>query len=102
MRVNLNHADLIVLLGQLMSEASEQCWCAGWLMGTEELLPAACRDIVAGNVKFEPNKFVFGYETLPFDDAQLMCSIADQLGHWVDFDNKPYIPKCDKDSAHGD
>lgn len=38
---------LVIELGEAMSEVSEECYCAGWLAGTEEAVPALCRAAIA-------------------------------------------------------
>ena len=38
------HNDALVQqLGAEMSDLSEACWCAGWLGGTESVVPELCR-----------------------------------------------------------
>jgi len=79
------------VLCDMMSDTSEECWCAGWMSNTEENLPEACREIVAGE-----GLGVWGMQPVNREDAFMMCAIADKLGHWVDMDGNPYVPECDK------
>lgn len=92
--VTLNRVDACELLSRLMSEASEHCWCAGWLSGTEEDLPAACRATLAG--KSVSKISYFNWQPLSRERARVLCALADGLGHWVDMDGEPYYPECDK------
>jgi hypothetical protein len=81
--------EAMALLGGLMSDASENCYCAGWLVGCEDDIPYVCRRILAGA---GPNELGL-WGLINALDARLMVSIAEGLGHWVDYGGKPYTPK---------
>jgi hypothetical protein len=78
-------------LGQIMSDNSEKCYFAGWLIGLEEELPYACMDILDGMDRAGLGQ----WGLISVQDAMLMTALANALGHWVDLDNNPYYPKRD-------
>lgn len=73
-------------LGAMMSDISEGQYCAGWLIKLEDILPfqllAACQRGEALDLPFHP-------DTLDLKVAQMMCAIADVLGHWA---NREWYP----------
>ena len=81
--------DLIQRLGDLMSQVSEQCYCAGWLGGTEYLVPELCRRALA-SARSQP----WGHSVVTPALARTLHDIAEQLGHWVDTDETSvgYVP----------
>lgn len=72
---------LLQELGRRMSELSEACMAAGWLGGTEYLVPELCRRAIDQQ---QSQRWGHG-EVHPERAAQLMA-LADQLGHWADLD----------------
>lgn len=92
--IQLDRPTAVKLLSQMMSQASEHCWCAGWLSGTEEDLPAACRATLAG--KSTDDIRYFNWQPIDLAQAQVLCAFADALGHWADMEGNPYWPVCDK------
>ena len=86
-------------LGSMMSDTSEDCWCAGWLDGTEDMLPQLCRQAVRTG---QPQQW--GQGLITPRRAQMMIELAEELGHWVkwhDFDPDfgdvyiPHVPKLE-------
>jgi hypothetical protein len=76
-------------LGGLMSEFSEACWSAGWLEGTEYMVPELCRRAISSG---ESQPWAHGHLTL--EQALAMTGLAKQLGHWVrpSDDGTAYVP----------
>jgi hypothetical protein len=79
----------------MMSDWSEENWCAGWLIGLEENLPRLIRNVDDG-------------ETPIAEDLLIMQEIADMLGHWAKLNEDaafpeyvPHVPECDRDRAEG-
>jgi hypothetical protein len=72
----------------MMSDASEDCWCAGWLIDTENILPYICPRIIEGAGVDELG--LWGLITIA--DATVMLALATALGHWVDMDGNPHTP----------
>lgn len=70
--------SLIRTLGELMSAVSEDCYCAGWLDGTEHVVPALCM-LVAKTKR--PHSWGMGQ--LDTGMAAVLLTLADKLGHWV-------------------
>jgi len=88
----------MILLGSLMRAASESTYCAGWMMGLEDDLPEACQHLIEGT----DNGYNLYIGTVSRIDAEIMVAIAKSLGHWVDYDNNPYIPECDQTGVSHD
>jgi hypothetical protein len=84
-----DRADLILRLGNLMSRVSEDCYCAGWLGGTEYSVPELCRRALTSALS-QP----WGHGVVTPALARTLCDIAEQLGHWVDTDEASvgYVP----------
>jgi hypothetical protein len=84
-----DRTSLVLRLGEFMSQVSEDCYCAGWLGGTEYLVPELCRRALAGA---RPQPWGHGVVTPAL--ARTLCDIAEQLGHWVDTDEASvgYVP----------
>ena len=70
-------------LYELMSEISEDCWCAGWMMGNEFALWDA---IVTGDRTYG----------MSFMDENLLASVkalSDQIGGWIEWrDDEQGLP----------
>lgn len=82
-------AGLIQTLGDLMSDVSEDCYYAGWLGGTEHVVPELCRRALATNaVQF------WGHGEVTPERADRLWQVAAELGHWVDLDEAGvgYVP----------
>lgn len=83
---------VLIALGNLMSETSEECWAAGWMAGTEDVLPALCWLAVNTN---EPQ--VWGMGLIQVDWAKSLIDTAEQLGGWADYDmDNPSFYTCYK------
>ena len=73
--------SLVQLLGQLMSDISEDCYCAGWLGGTEYFVPELCRRAVETGQTQR-----WGHGEVTPEQARGMIHIAEQIGCWADLD----------------
>jgi|GEM_PF-1742864 len=83
------YSDKLTSLGQLMSDLSEDCYCAGWLIGTEYLVPELCRRAIeTGAPQY------WGHGEVSPEQARRLQDIADSVGHWANLDDeaKNYIP----------
>lgn len=67
---------LVQALGELMSEASENHWCAGWLIGWEDQCPQMVKDVLDGIPDIH----------MSLSEAMPMAILAALLGHWVEPD----------------
>ena len=74
-RQNLTHE-----LGELMSELSEKCFYARWLVGTENILPEICNLVIKSQESERWGQF-----EVTVEEAKKLCKIANRLGHWVNF-----------------
>jgi hypothetical protein len=76
-------------LGREMSQISETCYCAGWLVGTEYLVPELCRRAVeSGQTQY------WGHgEVLPVQALRLW-ELAERIGCWTNVDTASlgYVP----------
>ena len=81
--------SLTHVLGDLMSAVSEDCYCAGWMKGTEYLVPSLCQRVLEIN---RPQPWAYG--ELGPGMAAVLQTIADKLGHWVNLDDQGvgYVP----------
>jgi len=66
-----------------MSDISEECHCAGWLGGTEYLVPELCRRAVAQQ---RPQRW--GHGEISPQRAEQIVALAEQLGHWAVLDER--------------
>jgi hypothetical protein len=72
---------LVQQLGQEMSDISEDCYSAGWLGGTEYMVPELCRRAVeTGQTQY------WGFGEITPDQAHRLCALAEQIGCWADTD----------------
>jgi len=72
---------LVQRLGQEMSDISEDCYCAGWLGGTEYIVPELCRRAVAsGQPQF------WGHGEITPELARELVALAERAGCWADTD----------------
>jgi len=85
----VDHDGLTDALGELMSAVSEDTHCAGWLVGTQYIVPALCQRVLKIN-RAQP----WGFGELGPGMAAVMQTIADKLGHWANLDEqgKGYVP----------
>jgi hypothetical protein len=84
--------DVIVqVLGALMSELSEDHYCAGWMMGLEEDLPRLCRDVLSGTPR------TYGMHEITREKAETLTYLAGKAGSWATLGNgylyEPYSPQ---------
>lgn len=80
----------IKALGDAMSEVSEDCWCAGWLDGTEDVLPNLCKAAIRTG---QPQGW--GMWSVSIDTAEGLIAMAKHAGTWVNFnslDDPEYVP----------
>lgn len=80
---------LLQLLGKAMSDVSEECYCAGWLDGTEYFVPELCRRALTTRQTQHWGR----WEVTP-ELARGLQALADQVGSWanLDADATGYIP----------
>lgn len=81
--------DLIQQLGAAMSEVSEDCYCAGWLGGTEDVLPELCRRAIDTGTTQHWGQGVVTPET-----ARKLWAMAERAGAWADLhpQDDSYVP----------
>jgi len=70
--------DLIIELGDMMRDVSEECQCAGWLIDLEYLVPILCERAIKSQ---ERQPWGQGYVTV--EQAMKMTRIAEELKCWV-------------------
>jgi len=74
-------------LYELMSDISEECWCAGWMQGNEFSLWRVVSDPAA------PRRY--GRGEISEQEATRLASLAEQIGGWVywhDDEHEPDLP----------
>lgn len=72
---------LVQQLGEAMSGISEDCYCVGWLGGTEYMVPDLCRRAVElGKTQF------WGHGEVTPEQAKELNSLAERAGCWADTD----------------
>jgi len=72
---------LVQQLGQAMSDISEDCYCAGWLGGTEYFVPELCRRAVeSGRTQY------WGHGEVTPEQARELVALAQRAGCWADTD----------------
>ena len=80
--MDASERNLIVQqLGEAMSKLSEECYCAGWLGGTEYLVPELCRRAVES---CQSQKW--GLSEVSLSKARELLSLAEKAGCWADTD----------------
>lgn len=84
----IDHEILIDILGDLMSNVSEECYSASWYSGSEYIIPALC--IKAEKIG-TPRPWAQG-ELTP-EMASLLLALAKKIGSWVNLneDSNGYI-----------
>ena len=70
--------DNLKKLGRAMSDVSERCYCAGWLIGTEYQLPELCRRITLTK---KPHPW--GYSEVTVHEASNLQMLVQEVGSWV-------------------
>jgi hypothetical protein len=80
---------VLQLLGQVMSDVSEECWYAGWVDDAEYHIPELCRRVIDSG---RPQ--LWGHGTLTVETARGLTYLAEQLGCWANWNNAEavYIP----------
>ncbi len=76
----IRHA-LLQQLGAAMSDISEDCYCAGWLGGTEYFVPELCRRAIRTG-----RSFYWGHGEVSPERARELVALAEQVGSWADLD----------------
>src|SRR5262245_48140399 len=72
---------LVQQLGRAMSDVSEDCYCAGWLGGTEYFVPELCRRAAAtGRPQY------WGHGEVTPERAAGLLALAELLRCWADLD----------------
>lgn len=66
-----------------MSDVSEECYYAGWMLGTEYVVPELCRRALDSG---EPQPWGDG-EVTP-EQARELTELADRLGSWADLEEQ--------------
>ena len=87
----LRHA-VIQQLGKAMSDISEECYCAGWLGGTEYFVPELCRRAIASG-----RSQYWGFGRVTPTRAKELTALAEKAGCWADTDYMsvgydPFVP----------
>lgn len=84
----VRHA-LVQQLGQEMSDISEDCYCAGWLGGTEYLVPELCRRAAESGYTQH-----WGHGEITPELGRQLILLAEQAGCWAntDFASVAYDP----------
>lgn len=82
----MNREDLISDLGVMMSDISEKCYCASWLIDAEYYIPALCERAI-----FSEESQPWGQDEVTVEEAVKMTKIVDQLHCWVSI---IYKDKC--------
>lgn len=82
-------AALLRRLGDAMSDLSERCYYAGWMSGTEYVVPELCRRAAATG-EAQP----WGQGEVTAGDAAELLSLAHRVGTWADLDEAGtgYVP----------
>jgi len=81
--------SLLQILGDEMSDISEDCYCAGWLGSTEYFVPELCRRAVeSGQIQ------LWGAGEVTPERAKGLIALAEQIGCWADLDEQAvgYVP----------
>jgi hypothetical protein len=84
---------LTEVLGQVMSDCSQSCWHAGWLLDTEKEVPILVERVVKTQ---QPEDWGHGVIDLP--TAMTLKGLSLLLGHWAAYDAEKdryiaYTPK---------
>jgi hypothetical protein len=81
--------NLIQQLGAAMSDVSEECYHAGWMDSTQDVLPELCRRAIESG---EPQPWGHGEVAPP--KAHELWALAERIGAWADLhpQDDSYIP----------
>jgi hypothetical protein len=72
---------LVQQLGKEMSDISEDCYYAGWLGGTEYMVPELCRRAIeSGLTQY------WGHGEVTLEQARWLWGLAERIGCWADND----------------
>ncbi|KAF0244566.1 MAG: hypothetical protein FD180_2384 [Planctomycetota bacterium] len=74
---------LLKRLGDAMSAISEDCYCAGWLQGTEYMVPELCRRALSADCSM-----FWGHGKITVEQAKELTMLAEQLRSWADTDEE--------------
>jgi hypothetical protein len=80
---------LLQLLGNAISDISEECYCAGWMIGTEYFVPELCRRAEAtGQTQF------WGHGEVTPEQARGLVALAEIVGSWANLNQAGvrYVP----------
>ena len=80
---------LVQQLGAAMSDLSEECYCAGWMSGSEDVIPELCRRALATGVSQH-----WGFGEVTPETARRLTDLADRAGAWADLhpQDDTYVP----------
>ena len=80
---------LLQVLGNAMSDISEDCYCAGWMGGAEYFVPELCRRALDTNQSQN-----WGHGEVTQEQARGLLALAELVGSWADLDDDAtgYIP----------
>jgi hypothetical protein len=78
--LNCPDPEAAIALYELMSDISEECWCAGWMSGTEYRL----WQLVEG----DPDRS-WGMEKVSHGNIQLLKDLRDRSKGWWKWDENP-------------
>jgi hypothetical protein len=81
--------NLIQQLGAAMSDVSENCYCAGWLGGTADVLPELCRRAIETGQAQR-----WGHGEVTPETARNLWAMAERPGAWADLhpQDDSYVP----------
>ena len=81
--------NLVQQLGAAMSELSEECYCAGWMSGSEDAIPELCRRALATGLAQH-----WGHGVVTPEVARMLTTLAERAGAWADLhpQDDMYIP----------
>jgi hypothetical protein len=80
---------LLQVLGNEMSDISEDGYCAGWLGSTEHFVPELCRRAIESGIAQK-----WGACEVTPERARGLIALAEQIGSWVNLDEQAvgYVP----------
>jgi len=85
---------LVQQLGVAMSDLSEECYCAGWMSGSEDVIPELCRRALATGVSQH-----WGHGEVTPETARKLTELAERAGAWADLhpQDDTYVPYQPRD-----
>ncbi len=72
---------LVQQLGREMSDISEDCYCAGWLGGTEYMVPELCRRAIEMGLTQH-----WGHGEVTLEQARQLWGLAERIEGWAEND----------------